>query len=384
MFIDSINYRHFLLALRAHCNSHHTDIYVSSSYVVVSTPMYRYVIGIADGDTRLFVNKVDREPHGEELVASFKRGERLISIYGAKDEEVWGILGFKYNAVAEEVLIGKPGVYRVQGDLLIVVDEQRPFDLVSALSDAQERLLADLLLRVLTEMRVSVRVEISNNIIVPMKIPVKDISVAVKHFDDIIKVVVGKVSTQLYERLRELGLAEKLEPILTWKTIIRAGGEYANCDIHVFDGGTTHGYDALPYVRMNLVISPRCSPHILEGTLLEKMYNDFLQMYKPKSFELSLGNHHMRMDNVYSVTVRYKPRWQPLLLGDLVVETNVGQGWYHVTPESDITITHDEHGIVTVRFAKKFSVRFRSLNLSEGHEQERNAIAFNLLDDLLS
>jgi hypothetical protein len=384
MFIDPINYRHFLLALRAHCNSHRTDIYIANSYLFVTTSMYRYVIGIADGDVRLFVNKVSREPVGGELVASFNRGERLINIYAMSDEEVWGILGFKYNAVGEEVLIDKPGVYRVQGDLLIVVDERRPFDLVSALSDAQERLLADVLLRLLTEMRVSVRVEISNNIIVPMKIPVKDPKMATKHMDTVISTVVEKVSTQLYERLRELGLAGKLEPILTWKTIIRAGGEYANCDIHVFDGGTTHGYDALPYARMNLVISPRCSPHIMEGTLLERMYSDFLQLYKPRNFELSLGNHHIKMDNVHSATVRYKPKWQPLLLGDLVVETNVSQGWYHVTPESVITITHDEHGIVTVKFVKEFSVRFRTLNLGEEHDQERNAIAFNLLVDFLS
>jgi hypothetical protein len=37
--------------------------------------------------------------------------------------------------------------------------------------------------------------------------------------------------------------------------------------------------------------------------------------------------------------------------------------------------------MVTVKFAREFSIRFRTLNLGEEHEQERNAIAFNLVDN---
>jgi hypothetical protein len=385
MFIDSINYRHFLLALRAHCNSYRTDIYVSSSYVVVSTSMYRYVIGIADGDTRLFVNKVNREVLGGELVTSFNRSERMISIYGIEDGEVWGILGYKYNAVGEEIVIERTGVYRVQGDLVLEVDGQASsFNLIDVLSDVQERLLADLLLRILVEMRVSAQVGLNNNIIVPLKIPVKDSKIATKHMDTVINMVIEKVTTQLYEKLRELGLAREVKALLTWKAIIDVDSEYANCDIHVFDGGTTHGYDALPYVRMNLAISPKCSPNVSEGTLLRKMYDDVMQLYKPTTFEIVVGNHHIKLENVYSTTIRYKPKWQPLLLGDLIVEIRQDEGWYNVTPETVITITHDEHGMVTLKFTRGFRVRFRTLNLSEAHEQERNAIAFNLVDDFLS
>ncbi len=137
---------------------------------------------------------------------------------------------------------------------------------------------------------------------------------------------------------------------------------------------------------MNLVILPRCSANMSEDTLLKRMYDDFVQLYRFRSFEFSVGNHHVRMENVLSSNIRYKPRWQPLLLGDLVVELTVGpgQGWYHVTPESTITITHEEHGITKLRFAREFRVRFRSLNLSTDHDHERNAIAFNLLHDFLS
>jgi hypothetical protein len=348
--------------------------------------MYRYVIGVADGDTRLFVNKVDREPSGGELVTSFKRGERRISVYTASDEEVWVILGFRYNAVGEEVVIGKPGRYRVQGDLVLEVDKQASFNLVNVLSNVQERFLVDLLLRVLIEMRVSAQVGLNNNIIVPLKIPVKDLNINIKHVDTIINMAIEKVSTKLYDKLKELGLAKELKLLLKWKAIIDADGGYRNCEIHVFDGGSGHDYDALPHIRMNLVILPKCSANMAEDTLLRKMFDDFTQLYKSRSFEFSIGNHHIRMEDVLSSNIRYKPRWQPLLLGDLVVELTVGpgQGWYHVTPDSTITITHDEHGITKLRFTKEFRVMFRVLNLSEAHVQERNAIAFNLVDDFLT
>jgi hypothetical protein len=379
MFIDPINYRHFLLALKVHCNSHYTDIYIANSYLLVSTTSYRYVIGIADGDTRLFVNKVDREPYGDELVVSFRKGERRINIYKTGDDEIWSILGFKYNAVGEEILIDRPGIYRIQGDLILEVDGQTSFNPVNVLSNVQERLLTDLLLRVLTEMRVSAEVGLNNNIIVPIKVPVKDIKIAIKHIDNISNMVIEKVATQLYNKLRELGLARELKLVLTWKAIIDADGSYRNCDIQVFDERPTHGYDNLPYIRMNLVILARCNANASEGTLLKKMYDDFMQLYKPRTFEFTVGNHHIRMENAYSTTIRYKPKWQPLLLGDLVVEINEGQGWYHVTPESTITITHDEHGTTRLRFTREFRIRFWSLNLSDDHDQERNAIALNLI-----
>jgi hypothetical protein len=133
---------------------------------------------------------------------------------------------------------------------------------------------------------------------------------------------------------------------------------------------------------MILLLTPKCSPNLSEGTLLEKMYEDFQKLYQPKTFEFTVGNHYIRMENVYSMLIRYKPKWQPVMLGDLTVEINVGQGWYYVTPASTITIVHDEHGMKTVRFADEFRVRFRTLNLSDRHEEERNAIALNLLDDL--
>jgi hypothetical protein len=379
MFVDSINYRHFLLALRVLCNSHYTDIYVSSSYVVLSTTGHKYVIGLADGDNRFFVNKVSRELSSYELVVSFRKGERRITIYTTTNEEVWDIMGFEYNTVGEEIVIEKTGVYRVQGDLVLEVDDYKPAPLLNELANVQERLLLDMLLRVLTEMRVTAQVGDGGNIIVPLFMPVEDARKAITNFDTIRDMVVERAASTLYERLREIGLARGLSRPSSWKAIIDADGEYANCDIRVFDGSFTHAYDILPYVRMNLIIAPKCSPNMSEGTLLKKMYDDFMQLYKPRTFEFTVGNHHIRMENAYSMMLRYRPKWQPVVLGDLVVEIDVDQGWYHVTPKTIVTITHDEHGITRVRFTREFEVRFGTLTLSERHAHERNAIALNLI-----
>jgi hypothetical protein len=383
MFIDSINYHHFLLALRALCNSYHTNIYVSNTYVVVATQMHNYLIGIADGDNRLFVNKIDTQPFGDELVTSFtsfKRGDRRITIYTMRDKEVWEILGYKYDvATSEEVVIDEPGIYRVQGDLLLEVIEYVPLDFLSLLIDLQERLLADVLLRVLSEMRVSARLGINNNVIIPLKIPVKDVKTAIQRIDDVVKMTLEKATTALYAKLKELGLARNVKHLI-WKAIIEGDGDYRNCTIQVFDGGSGHGYKVLPHVTVDLMITPKCERGDIEGTLLEKLYQDLMRLYKPTTFELSVGNHHIRLQNARSLIIRYKPAHQPLLLGDLTLEINERQDWYHVTPESIITIMHNEHGIKTVRFAREFRVRFRTLNLSIEHDQERNAIALNLLD----
>jgi hypothetical protein len=84
------------------------------------------------------------------------------------------------------------------------------------------------------------------------------------------------------------------------------------------------------------------------------------------------------MEKVRSLTIRYRPKEQPLLLGDLVIEVD-GQGWYHVTPESDITIVHDEHGMTAVRFNGEYQVRFATILFARAHDYERNAIALSLL-----
>jgi hypothetical protein len=125
-------------------------------------------------------------------------------------------------------------------------------------------------------------------------------------------------------------------------------------------------------------ISTRCELKNMEGTLLQKMYEDFQKRYKPDTFTLNVGNHHVKIEKARSMTIRYRPRWQPLLLGDLVIEID-GQGWYHVTPESLITITHDEHGVTLIHFNGEYQVMFRTILLARAHDYERNAIALSLL-----
>jgi hypothetical protein len=116
----------------------------------------------------------------------------------------------------------------------------------------------------------------------------------------------------------------------------------------------------------------------MEGTLLEKLHNGFQEHYKPRSFEFIVGNHHVRLEKARSMAVRYKPKHQPLLLGDLVVEAG-GRGWYHVSPDTVVTIVHDEHGVTTVRFNGEYLVRFRIIDFATAHFHERNAIVLDML-----
>jgi hypothetical protein len=116
------------------------------------------------------------------------------------------------------------------------------------------------------------------------------------------------------------------------------------------------------------------------SSLLGKLYNDFLKAYKPINVEITIGNHYVKMENVRSTSVRFKPTIQPLMLGDSVVEFIDRDGWYLVTPSSTVTLIHDEHGVTKVTFKNEYMIRFRTIDVGPDHVGERNAIIVKLLD----
>jgi hypothetical protein len=215
----------------------------------------------------------------------------------------------------------------------------------------QELLLADIVARTLLSYRLSADV---NWVVSRIVIPVRNVSYA------------GKVARLLYRELSGSVVSNIVEIVERDSYRLEGGNDYSNCDIIV---GSRDD---------NIIVDVVCKTPIT-GTLAEKLYREFSEIYKPTSFEIVVGNHHIMMEMVKSLNVRYRPSVQPVLLGDGVVEINEG-GWYVVTPESRITITHEEHGVTNITFDNSYVVRFHTLALSAEHVPERNTIVLELLE----
>jgi hypothetical protein len=294
-----------------------------------------------------------------------------IEVYGTSDEAVRReVLGYDYDVERREVVVAKPGRYRVQGDLVLNV---RPVDnvkqsILNALVEHQTTLLMDVIARLLLSKRLNVRLGYEH-VTIPVTQPSKEIAdvivdLLVKGLGDL--GIVNPLAVCRFGVLPMFGLNIQAPEGVT---LIRADGDYRNCLMAVVP--REHG----------VIVYLRCEAK-LSGSLLDKLYEDFQEAYKPMRFEFMAANHHITLDNARSLRVRYKPRYQPLLQGDRIVEYRYAPlegSWYHVTPETTAVIMHEEHGVTTVRFGEEYAIAFHTVSLDPEHVEERNAAVLKSL-----
>jgi hypothetical protein len=372
VFSDRVNLLHHeLFALPTFCrkDAERVRIYVSKNYVVATDFRKAYLYGLVGG--RLFVNKVSGLPKSFEFLTRLHDNEK-IEVCGTSDEVVWrNVLGYDYDVEGQGVVVDKPGRYRVQGDLVLNV---RPVEnvkqsILNALVEHQTTLLMDVIARLLLSKGLNVRLGYEH-----VTIPVTQPS----------KATADTIVDLLAEGLSELGIVNPLTvcrfsvlevfglklQVPEGVALIRGDGDYRNCVMAVVP--REHG----------VIVYLRCEAK-LSSSLLDKLYEDFQEAYKPMRFEFMVANHHIVLDNARSLRVRYKPRYQPLLLGDRLVEYRYapfdGDTWYYVTPETTATIAHGEHGETTVRFGNEYAITFHTITLDPEHVEERNTAVLKLL-----
>jgi hypothetical protein len=351
LFVDEVNYRHHVKFVLPKCGRLSTLIlYVAPHYVVVDLVMHKYLYGVTS-DGRVFVNKIAVVPRitAEHLAIV---GGRTVKVKTTTDYDVRMVLNYYDDYEKEEVAIRHTGRYRVQGDLVMEVDR---IDVEILIADRvrsyQELLLADIIARTLLSYRLSADV---NQAVGRVVIP----SYSGFYADKVAKLLYRELSGSVVSSLAEIVKRDSYR--------LEGGNDYGNCEIIV----GSHGND--------IIVDVVCKTPIT-GTLAEKLYREFIENFKPTSFEIMVGNHHIRMEGVKSLNVRYRPSVQPVLVGDGVVEIRE-DGWYAVTPESRITITHEEHGVTNITFNGNYVVRFHTLALSAEHVPERNTVVLELLE----
>jgi len=112
---------------------------------------------------------------------------------------------------------------------------------------------------------------------------------------------------------------------------------------------------------------------------IRKEVEEALLSMKPQTFELLLGNHFVRLENVYYTSIEVEPKTRPLILPDITISTR--RNTFIATQESRIWLMHPEHGVKVVRFSKPTEFRIRTMEISEDYAIQRTRINLKIIEE---
>jgi hypothetical protein len=357
------------------------EVYVSPSYLVlypvIETPRgtiaRAYLFGVSE-DGRVFVNRLLRPPIAYD--DSVTRLTSNISIATLDDVKIYNDLGYDFDvAEKEEAVIDfahSDGTrYRVQGDIVLAV---RPWPeipgLLERVQNYVERLLLDIVNRILIDAGLSTVTAASGArdsfILMYFTVPPRSKERYIAKLSDLIAV-----------RLAELYGGEAIR-VQSVGEVSFADGEFKGCHIRV---GAIR--DALRPDRFNpyldLIIMIWCS---VTTPLVMEIAREVHEAYERTPFtdmEFTVGNHHVKLYNVKSMSFSYRPRRQPLTLDELMITVR-NPRTFLATKDSMVELAHPEHGVKTVRFAGTYIVRFEHVNVAPMFPSERNRVVLRLLE----
>jgi hypothetical protein len=114
--------------------------------------------------------------------------------------------------------------------------------------------------------------------------------------------------------------------------------------------------------------------------IIVKLENELIKAFKniPRSdFEFCIGEHKIKIKNVYSLRMSYMPEVQPIFINK--VDVNSYENSFVVFPNSAVEISHQEHGKKIIRFGDTYIIRFTTTNVSNLFIAERNKIVNYIL-----
>lgn len=338
-------HHHALFSLPRACGSSVVNVFVARNYFVASYGWgggASYVYGLAS-DGGVFVNRVDRVPRREDG-GETRAGDagREVVLVAVSDGDVKEMLGYESDAEGEEVVIAKPGRYRVQGDLCVGAADAARFyrEIERELLLYRARLAADVALRALLDSGLAAEARLVEAGVVAVIVPATQ-----DH--------AGEVAGAVVELLKGSGL------------VVGAASGPGGVMMALEDGCTlnlTVGFD-------EVAIVPSCLDARDLGGELEKLLG------QPRVLQMNLGNHHIALHNALSANIFYVPSARPLALSHRHVSVNLGAATFIAGPGTAITITHPEHGVTAVKPAAELMIRFYLLERAPEHMAERNVAA---------
>jgi len=370
---------------------HDCSIRVSQSYLVisfyrklyrvwdindkslVSDREYHYLMGF-NSDGKLFVNRVLNRPTDYDLPIVVLVGNGSYDIATTKDDEVRRILGYNYDVDGDsEIVIDNDGIYRVQGEIVIsthMIDSIEDYykwiiDRVkSEITDLVETLVTDRIAALLIDMGFNIttfgidRITIQN----------------VQRCEDTIDDKIKTLSIALLEEIK------KNFDVTNYNIEFKGYSDSVSINVNTElygDFSVSISYSGVS--RWNMygdifinVFHP--TGGILESKIVEDLYEQ-LKKTNRRNFKHVLGNHYIEVKNALSTNITYKPPITSLLIpfNEIRLDNNL----YYVDKDSEIIVSHKEHGICRIKITKPSLILFTTTSIHENYQGEVNRVVLS-------
>jgi len=373
-------------------NYKHMKINVSNSYIVIeiidysivlnekndpyyyrsepSQHYYTYVLGL-DSNGKLFVNKVDWGIPYSATIEKRKVGS--IEIYEFEDKHIMDMLGFDRSTDAlEDVIIIEKGRYRVQGEIIANLNSWR-FENVNSLDDfrlylrSSIRILVEEYIGYLAYDRVSQYLVNSG------------FNISLQRINSRLYIAIVDSHKGGVDRFRRaIAIAADLRDRLgghNFEAINYGSAAKFRCnDPMVGEIELVVLSDRVPYGRRygNILIDVKV---VEQGRVFDEIMKDVdqqLQRLRPRNYRFMIGNHLIDIERSISGNLSYMPNIQPLILPSRPLTINLNA--YYVDSDSVMRISHPEHGVNVVRFARPFVLEIGTTNISQDYPGEVNRI----------
>ena len=370
---------------------HSCSIYVSQSYILISIDRklyevysdnskssrnyheYNYLLGF-NSDGKLFINKVDNHPTDYDLPIVILIGNGSYSLSKTNDNAIRRVLGYDHDVDGDsEVVIDSDGIYRVQGEIVISVRMLEGIeDYYKWIVDRLKTQITDLVEALITDRISSILIDLGFNI-------------SVAGIDNILINDAQRLENTLSDKLKALSIALleeikknfdvtkyelRYDQYYDYVKISVDTEYYGSFDITV-DYDRRLGFNRYGNIRITIFHS---NSGIIENKILEDLYNQLRNISK-RDFKHVLGNHYIEVKNALSTNITYKPFITPLLVrfNELRLDNNL----YYVDKDSEILISHKEHGICRVRITKPSLIEITTTVINNDYYGEINRVVLS-------
>jgi hypothetical protein len=342
---------------------------------------YVFVLGF-DVNGKLFVNEIPYMFYNykDGMVKIFEG--KCVEIKVVDRDEVMNSLGFEYDVADRELIeISNVGRYRVQGEIVLNVVrelsnvEEFYRNLVnrSGIATYVENYIMNYVAMALMDLGFGI--DITNSIVLRNILH----SNIVKNPDRIMKIL-KVLGFNIIEQLRKYmeiyavnygeGKDVYTDNYVVYFTIVS--------NITMFDLRILFNYfRPRPFQEPYSDIVITVAVNYDSCRLCREIEDEFIETLRStprQSVKMLLGNHLIELKNVYSSSIAFRPsRRLEIELIRLPTITN-DLNAYFVDTESEITISHREHGVTKIWFSKPFLINFNTTTVMRNYHEKLNRV----------
>jgi hypothetical protein len=338
-----------------------------------------YVYGF-NNDGLLFVNRIDSRNIFDYATPQLIAFKDNITIYSVNDVVIHKILGYDYDVgELSEITVSDSGSYRVQGEIVLNVK------VVNSIEDYYKRIINDLedqlrgyvhiiILDVIMSILLSLRFNVSLHESETGQLGIALIDIR-RRGDNI----ESKLRYIAYEILENLKTFMEID---SYRVDIDFSGNIRDIIIR----SRYYGEFIINFVLSRIPFNSKYGDVYIrlilnrDGLIMEELktdlYNQLRRLQKSR-FNHVIGNHKIVITNALSSEITYTPPIRTQIISTTPIR--LSSNYYYVDSESEITITHNEHGITKIKFTKPMFIMFTTTNIDLSYAGECNRVLLDIL-----